>query len=125
MWERANQLAFARQYRLSSKQLALHQSTAEHLHARQDGGRDAEHNIAAACRFCNVNRHKGRTGNAPSPQQYKAHVQRRIAQGKWHPALALLLQGKAREYVASRHHQRMAAIKPPRPAAVMPSAAST
>ncbi len=125
MWERANQPAFARQYRLSSKLLALCQSTAEHLHARQDGGQDAEHNIAAACRFCNATRHKGRTDNAPSPQQYKAQIQRRIAQGKWHPALALLQQGTVRESVASRHHQRMAAIKPAKPAAAMPNAAST
>ncbi|MDR0216724.1 MAG: HNH endonuclease [Comamonas sp.] len=125
MWEVFNQTTFALQYKLSRKLLALCQSTAEHLHARQDGGKDSQENIAAACRFCNATRHKGRRDNAPGPQQYKAHIQRRIAQGKWHPAFPWLVQGKASHSKASTHHQRMAAIRPPRPAAVMPSAAST
>lgn len=32
-------------------------ATAEHLHARQDGGADHRDNIAAACRGCNHRRH--------------------------------------------------------------------
>lgn len=125
MWETAHEIEFASRYKLSPKLIALCRSTAEHLHARQDGGKDSPHNIAAACKFCNATRHKGRAKNAPSPRQYKALVQRRIAQGKWHPALASLLKHTVNESVAQPHHQRMAATKPPRPAAVMPRAANT
>lgn len=94
MWEAANQKAFAHQYQLSSKLLALCQSTAEHLLARQDGGQDAGHNIAAACRFCNATRHKCGSASAPTPEKYKARVQQGIQRGKWHPALSWLRTAK-------------------------------
>ena len=34
------------------------QCTAEHLVARQEGGKDTKDNIAAACRTCNGRRHR-------------------------------------------------------------------
>lgn len=57
------------------------QCTAEHLIARQDGGRDVAGNIAAACWLCNHRRHQRKS--PPSPGAYKALVQRRLAKGKW------------------------------------------
>lgn len=56
--------------------------TAEHLLAKQDGGRDVEDNIAAACWFCNVRRHKRKT--PPLPETYRKLVRNRVAKGKWH-----------------------------------------
>lgn len=90
MWESSDQAAFASRFKISKKLMPWCQSTAEHLCAQQDGGKDVRENIAAACRFCNAKRHQGRTDNAPSPEQYKARIQRRVAQGKWHPALVAL-----------------------------------
>lgn len=57
------------------------QCTAEHLMARQDGGRDSTGNIADACWLCNHRRHQRKS--PPSPDAYKALVQRRVAKGKW------------------------------------------
>lgn len=90
MWEGSDQATFASRFKLSKKLIPLCQSTAEHLHAQQDGGKDVRENITAACKYCNVRRHQGRADNAPSPEQYRARIQRLIAQGKWHPALAAL-----------------------------------
>ncbi|MEB1348208.1 HNH endonuclease [Xanthomonas campestris pv. campestris] len=61
-----------------------YQCTAEHLVAQQDGGKDVADNIAAACRLCNLRRHK-RLTSAPSAEVYLAKVRRRVAKGKWHP----------------------------------------
>lgn len=63
------------------------QCTAEHLLARQDGGKDVADNVVAACHLCNLRRHK-RPTPAPSPDAYRARVQQRMAKGTWHPALA-------------------------------------
>lgn len=75
--------AFARIYGLSLRQTRHFQCTAEHLVAKQDGGRDTRFNIAAACLLCNQRRHKLK--NAPKPKEYKALVQKRLSKGSWHP----------------------------------------
>ena len=62
---------------------ALFRCTAEHLVARQDGGRDEPNNIAAACWLCNQRRHRRK--RAPPPDAYRALVSRRMAQGLWLP----------------------------------------
>jgi len=63
--------------------------TAEHLVAQQDGGKDVVGNIAAACWLCNTRRHKRKS--PPSPEAYRAFVQKRLAKGKWHtPGVAKL-----------------------------------
>ena len=63
--------------------------TAEHLIAKQDGGRDVDGNIAAACWLCNTRRHKRKS--PPTPGIYRTFVQRRLEKGKWHsPAIARL-----------------------------------
>lgn len=68
---------------LRPKTAAPLRCTAEHLVARQDGGKDVEGNIAAACLLCNSSRHKRKT--PPAPDAYRAFVQGRLAKGKWHP----------------------------------------
>lgn len=59
--------------------------TAEHLKPRSEGGQDRSENIRAACLFCNVTRH--RMKRVKDPTEYRAYVRKRIAKGKWHPAL--------------------------------------
>ena len=50
------------------------QCTAEHLHARRDGGPNSTTNIVAACRSCNAGRHA--MSPPLDPAEYKAHVLR-------------------------------------------------
>ena len=70
--------------------------TAEHLRARQDGGSDVRENIAAACLWCNLQRHRRQRRQAPAPRRYGAWVRAQVAQGKWHPAAASLAALQAR-----------------------------
>jgi 5-methylcytosine-specific restriction endonuclease McrA len=55
--------------------------TAEHLHARSDGGGNSPDNIVAACWHCNNLRHRRK--RPLSPEAYRTHVQQRMAAGKW------------------------------------------
>lgn len=64
--------------------------TAEHLHARSEGGGNSPDNIVAACWYCNSHRHRRKS--PPSPEAYRLHVQQRMAAGRW---LARYLQGPA------------------------------
>ncbi|MFI8608002.1 HNH endonuclease [Pseudomonas sp. NPDC077649] len=75
---------FAKQHGITVKQARHFQCTAEHLQARQDGGRDARSNIAAACIRCNQLRHQRK--NPMAPAQYQQHVKRRVKKGGWHSA---------------------------------------
>ena len=59
------------------------QATAEHLVPRCEGGSDTRENVVMACRACNRRRH-ARPKPMP-PSEYRRHVVRRIAQGRWHP----------------------------------------
>ncbi len=70
------------QYGLRPRTAIPLRCTAEHLIAKQDGGRDVDDNIAAACWYCNVHRHKRKT--PPTPEIYRDLVQKRITKGKWH-----------------------------------------
>jgi 5-methylcytosine-specific restriction endonuclease McrA len=74
--------AFAKAHNYSLRQANLLKCTAEHLHARTDGGDDSPENVAAACWYCNSKRHK-RT-QALSPEQYRKHVITRMQIGRWH-----------------------------------------
>lgn len=59
--------------------------TAEHLQPRSEGGADGSDNIVAACQFCNAARHKC---NPPrQPEAHRAHVRKRMRQGRWLSAL--------------------------------------
>lgn len=73
---------FAEAHNYSLAQARLLQCTAEHLHARRDGGDDSPRNVAAACRYCNLKRHQRK--QALSPEQYRRHVIARVRLGRWH-----------------------------------------
>lgn len=73
--------SFAQQFGITINQAKHHQCTAEHLKARQDGGKDTRDNLVAACRYCNSNRHKRK--NVPAPEQYRHLVQNRISKNWW------------------------------------------
>lgn len=75
--------SFAKLHGITVKQARHFQCTAEHLLARQDGGRDVGENIAAACIRCNKLRHKRKYLMAP--EQYQQHVISRVQKGGWHP----------------------------------------
>lgn len=76
---------FAKQYKITHKCAALLKCTAEHLLARQDGGKDVESNIVAACHFCNQKRHKCK--KPKDPISYKRFVSSRLGKGRWNSAL--------------------------------------
>jgi hypothetical protein len=98
IWEEAVE-PFAAKYGISIAQAKLLRSTAEHLVAQRDGGRDTPDNIVAACAWCKSRRHAGRHRRAPDHVTYKYHVAKRMALGKWHPtglAAAFRRNGPAR-----------------------------
>ena len=74
--------AFAAKYKISEGDASRFRCTAEHLKARQDGGTNSGNNIVAACRHCNMTRH--RISPPPSPMTYKKRVRRIVRAGKWH-----------------------------------------
>ena len=76
--------AFAKRHGLSLRAARWLQCTAEHLQARQAGGGDSIKNIAAACRVCNHRRH-ARRKSAPTPEEYRALVRKRVSRKAWHP----------------------------------------
>src|SRR5687767_5222129 len=55
--------------------------SAEHLHARQNGGKERRANIVAAHVVCNQRRH--RTKDPKSPTAFAIHVKLRLAKRKW------------------------------------------
>lgn len=56
--------------------------TAVHLVARNEGGRNSEGNIVAACAHCNGTRHKRK--RPPQPDEYRRDVLARVRRGAWH-----------------------------------------
>lgn len=93
MWN-DGQAVFAAVHNLSLSQAARFRCTAEHLVARQDGGKNANGNIVAACSFCNRTRHRMKV--ALNHEAYKEHVTARMRRLKWHPRqMQHLLAGSA------------------------------
>lgn len=76
--------SFAKHHGITAKQARHFQCTAEHLQARQEGGKDVVGNIAAACMRCNQLRHK--RAKPMAPEQYQQHVEKRVSKGGWHNA---------------------------------------
>ena len=72
---------FRREYGLTARQARQRRCTAEHLQALSDGGTSARPNIAAACAHCNKTRHATRPPKGP--EEYREHVQKRIARSGW------------------------------------------
>lgn len=73
-------------------------ATAEHLHARQDGGKDSRANIVAAHDVCNKCRHNAK--RAKSPAEFSTFVKSRVAKNKWFNVDELKLLFSAESYVA-------------------------
>lgn len=87
IWEDGRE-AFAKAHGMLPR-LATHlRSTAEHLVARQDAGKNSQQNIVAACVWCNSRRHLGRAERAPDCHAYQHWVQAQVSAGKWHPVAA-------------------------------------
>lgn len=83
MW-RTDRAAFAASHGLTLRQALRFQCTGEHLVAQRDRGSHGRGNIVAACRHCNLTRH--RLLPPPEPTTYRNWVQTRTARGRWHPA---------------------------------------
>ncbi|WP_414635381.1 HNH endonuclease [Azospira sp.] len=81
MWL-ADLAGFANSHNYSLAQARLLQCTAEHLRARQDGGKNSPGNIAAACWYCNTRRHK--RVHQLRPEEFRQHVVKRMRNGRWH-----------------------------------------
>lgn len=86
IWEQPFRERLAEALQLPEEMLKYLQSTAEHLVAQQDGGRDSPSNIAAACAWCNRKRHAHRNVHAPEPDAFMVEVRRGMAKKLWHPA---------------------------------------
>lgn len=56
--------------------------TAEHLIPRSNNGKDTRSNIVAACKFCNLMRH--RLYPRISPADYAQIVRRHVSSKMWH-----------------------------------------
>ena len=80
MWE-SNLESYAQLHNISKSQAKFFRCTAEHLVARQDGGKDTEKNIVAACVWCNQKRHSRKL--APPPNEYRQLVKQRLLDGRW------------------------------------------
>jgi 5-methylcytosine-specific restriction endonuclease McrA len=81
MWDDAVKEVASRpdaRIRLAPKSLRC---TAEHLHARSDGGGNTADNVVAACWYCNNQRHRRKC--PLSPEEHRRHVEKRMAAGKW------------------------------------------
>ncbi|MEH6550658.1 MAG: HNH endonuclease [Pseudomonadales bacterium] len=81
MWQ-SDPSQFAQSYGLTLGQCRGLQCTAEHLHARQDGGDNTSSNIVAACLRCNGRRHQ--KAKAMEPDRYLNYVANRLRKGGWH-----------------------------------------
>lgn len=84
VWEVAP-LVFSEIHRVPPRVAKWLRSTAEHVCARCDGGKDRKANIVSACLWCNSRRHQGRQHCAPDASTYRARVRQLVAAGKWHP----------------------------------------
>jgi hypothetical protein len=73
---------YCRVFGLSANRAGCFRCTAEHLRARSDGGRDTIGNVVAACRFCNLTRHRALRPLAASA--YRDLVRRQLNKGRWH-----------------------------------------
>ena len=78
---------FSLAYGILGKRLRQYRCTAEHLKARCDGGTAS--NVVAACRHCNLTRHRRR--NPPDPNQWRI-IQRQRSHRRWSGTLRNVVQ---------------------------------
>ena len=90
-----NPEAFAKKHKISINGASLFKCTAEHLLARQDGGKDVESNIVAACQFCNQKRHHCK--KPKDPISFKRFVSTRLSKGSWNSVL--IVKGRASQNI--------------------------
>jgi 5-methylcytosine-specific restriction endonuclease McrA len=81
MWESSPE-EFAAFHKISSSQAQRFKCTAEHLDARQDGGKNAKSNIVAACLHCNQTRHRMKP--APTPEVLRRAISKQLQNKCWH-----------------------------------------
>ncbi|MCP5128930.1 MAG: HNH endonuclease [Pseudomonadales bacterium] len=81
MWMKSEQELTSR-YSITAKQAKLLQCTGEHLVAHSEGGSSNQMNIAAACLYCNMNRHRGK--KSFTPDRFQQLARRRLSKGAWH-----------------------------------------
>ncbi len=81
MWMKSEQELTSR-YPITAKQAKLLQCTGEHLVAYSEGGNSRHMNIAAACLYCNRNRHRGK--KSFTPDRFQQLARRRLSKGAWH-----------------------------------------
>lgn len=79
---------YAFHHSVSVKQASWFQCTGEHLVAHSDGGPANRSNIVAACKFCNVKRHKRKRPR--DPVAYASFVKRRLEKGCWNDSFLKL-----------------------------------
>jgi 5-methylcytosine-specific restriction endonuclease McrA len=75
--------AFASRYGITIRQARAFQCTAEHLVARCDGGKTVSSNVVAACRHCNVTRHKRK--RVLEPERWRIAQSRRALRRRPQP----------------------------------------
>ena len=80
MWNKSPE-ELAVRYQVPTSKVKPLKCTAEHLEARQDGGRDSKSNVVAACYFCNSHSHKAKTPKDPS--KFREKEQLRMAKSAW------------------------------------------
>lgn len=80
MWDNAASASFKSAH-IKIGSLPQLRCTAEHLHARSEGGKDLPANIVAACLYCNRSRHRAKL--PLSAEAYRDHVRKRMAAGRW------------------------------------------
>jgi len=81
MWNGISLRAFAAATCTTKRQARERRCTAEHLQAKCEGGTNSSENIAAACGYCNQQRH--RFPIPPDPKAYFEYVQQKVLAGRW------------------------------------------
>jgi HNH endonuclease len=101
MWLGSGASAFSASFGMLGRCGQQFRCTAEHLHARGEGGKDRIGNVVAACSHCNLTRHRRK--RPPSPERWRV-IQRRRASRRW---LQATLSPFAHELRAVVYEQRL------------------
>lgn len=86
---------FARLHGIPARSARTFQCTAEHLKEKSRGGKGGA-NIVAACRLCNLWRHRHRPNSAPPADKCRRRIKQLVSLGRWR-VIASKLDDGARE----------------------------